>query len=284
MANLLSLNDFVKKFPSEEACCEYLVHMRWPDGFKCPYCGNRGAYYIYSRKLFQCTLCRKQTSVTAGTVFHKLRQPLVNLFWAVYLIASSKKGISAMELQRKLGIISYKTAWSLHHKIRLAMASRDEFPLTENVEVEETCITGRRPGKRADNEKGNSHICAAVEIKGCYMGRAYLKNIEHPSDDSLTMFISEKVDPDAKIKTVVPSYTSHNILDKNPLQKIHIIVSNLRMWLLGTYNCLPSKHLQKYLDEFAFRFNRRRYLGNIFDYLLIGCISTHTRTYTELTT
>jgi len=170
MEKVLSLYDFLKCFPSEEDCFNYLVQKRWPDGFRCPACGNTSAYFIERHRRFQCTLCRHQTSVTAGTVFHRLRHPLLTLFWAVYLIATSKKGMSAMELKRKLGIKSYQTAWLLLHKIRSAMASSQMFPLTGDAEADETYVGGRRPGRRGRGAEGKIPVAAVVETNGKTMG------------------------------------------------------------------------------------------------------------------
>jgi transposase-like protein len=295
MEKVLSLYDFLNRFPSEEDCFHYLVQKRWPEGFRCPVCGNSSAYFIEKHRRFQCTACRRQTSVTAGTVFHRLRQPLLTLFWAVYLIATSKKGMSAMELQRKLAIKSYQTAWLLFHKIRSAMASSQMFPLTGDVEADETYIGGRRPGKRGRGAEDKIPVAAVVETNGKTMGRAYLETLERVTADNLTSFLSRNLSPGVKVTTdgflaygFLSSYFRHvphtsQSNDDDVLPKVHILIANLKMWLRGTYNCLPSKHLQRYLDEFIFRFNRRWKLDNIFDKLLLRCISTPSFTYADLT-
>jgi len=297
MKPILSLYDFLKRFPSEDDCFHYLIEKRWPDGFRCSKCHNQKAYFIEKQRRFQCTLCRHQTSVTAGTVFHRLRHPLLTIFWAVYLVATSKKGMSAMELKRKLDIRSYQTAWLLLHKIRSAMASSQMFPLTGDVEVDETFVGGRRPGKRGRGAEGKSLVAAAVETNGKTMGRAYLETIGSASTDNLTSFISRNLTPGVKVTSDgfksygflaeyfrhVPVNTSTSISDNVSLPKVHIVIANLKMWLRGTYNCLPSKHLQHYLDEFIFRFNRRWYLDNIFDKLLLRCVSGTSFSYAELT-
>jgi len=291
---MLSLSEFLQRFPSEDACYQYLVEKRCHDGFRCPQCGHDAAYYIEAYKRYQCTSCRHQTSVTAGTVFHKLRYPLTTLFWAVYLISTSKKGLSAMELQRKLGFKSYRTAWTLLQKIRSAMASSQRFPLTKAVEVDETYIGGRRPGKRGRGAEDKTPVAVAVETTGQTMGRAYLSTLQDISTDSLKSFISTYVAPGVTVTSdAFPSYAFLDqdyvhvpVLSFNSetelLPKVHIVIANLKMWLRGTYNCLPSKHLQKYLDEFIFRFNRRWKLENIFDKLLERCILNHPCTYAEL--
>ena len=164
MGQILTLFDYQKQFSTEEDCFNYLVRLRWPNGFVCPRCHGTKYYMIYKHKRFQCTQCRHQTSVTAGTVFHRLRQPLQILFMAVYLISTSKKGLSAMELRRKLGIKSYKTAWLLMHKIRAAMASSGKFFLTSIVEVDETYIGGHRKGPRGRGAEDKRLVAIAVEM------------------------------------------------------------------------------------------------------------------------
>lgn len=296
MEPILSLYDFLKQFPSEEECFQYLVTKRWPAGFRCPRCGNQKGYFIEKHRRFQCAACRRQTSVTAGTVFHRLRHPLVTLFWAVYLIATSKKGISAMELKRKLGIKSYQTAWLLFHKIRSAMASSQMFPLSGDAEADETFIGGRRPGKRGRGAAGKIPVAAIVETDGKTMGRAYLETIDAATTEHLTSFLSRHLSPGVKVTTdgfLAYGFLSANFQhvprvrskrdDEDTLPKVHILIANLKMWLRGTYNCLPSKHLQHYLDEFIFRFNRRWKLESIFDKLLSRCIVIHSFTYAELT-
>lgn len=297
MESILSLFEFLNRFPSEEECFHYFVTKRWPDGFVCPKCGNRKAYFIASQHRFQCSSCRRQTSVTAGTAFHRLHHPLLRIFWAIYFIATSKKGISAQELQRKLKIRSYQTAWLLLHKIRAAMASSQMFPLTGDAEVDETLIGGRRPGKRGRGADGKSLVAATVETNGKTMGRAYLETIENATTDNLTSFLSRYLTPGVKVTSDgfksygflsayfnhVPVKRSMVATDDEVLPKVHIVIANLKMWLRGTYNCLPSKHLQRYLDEFVFRFNRRWKLENIFEKLLLRCITTPSITYADLT-
>ncbi|MFC1691902.1 IS1595 family transposase [Candidatus Latescibacterota bacterium] len=141
------------------------------------------AYFIEKQRRFQCTACRHQTSVTAGTVFHRLRHPLLTLSWSVYLVATSKKDMFAMELKRKFDIRSYQTAWLLLHKIRSIRASSQMFPLTSEVEVDETFVGGRRPGKRGRGVEDKSLVAAAFETDGKNMGRAYLETIDCATTD-----------------------------------------------------------------------------------------------------
>ena len=176
------------------------------------------------------------------------------------------------------------------------MASSRSFPLTGAVEVDETYIGGSRPGKRGRGAEGKSLVAAAVETSVRKMGRAYLQVVDDASRDSLQSFVSTFILPGVTVST--DAFKSYSFLAKQylhipiarnqqksdieTLPKVHIVIANLKMWLRGTYNCLPSKHMQKYLDEFTFRFNRRWKLENIFDKLLDRCITKHPCTYAEL--
>jgi len=227
-----------------------------------------------------------------------MRQPLQKLFWAVYLISTSKKGFSAMELQRKLAIKQYRTAWLLLHKIRTAMASSGKFPLSQDVEVDETYLGGKKPGSRGRGAKGKSLVAVAVETNGTSMGRAFLKTIDSASMKEIESFVNNHVTEGVKVTSDAfksynflknayihhPVVTSKNGNSDDLLPKVHIVVANMKMWLRGTYNCLPSKYLQKYLDEFVFRFNRRWNLENIFQKLLYRCLCTNTCTLADLKT
>ena len=297
MCQILSFFEYQEQFSDEEDCFKYLFRLRWPNGFVCPKCGGSEYYMIYKHKRFQCKQCRHQTSVTAGTVFHRSHQPLRILFMAVYLIATSKKGLSAMELRRKLGINGYKTAWLLMQKIRTAMASSGKFLLTRMVEIDETYIGGHREGPRGRGAKDKTLVAIAVETNGSTMGRAYLKTINSLTMTELEQFVKDHVARATKVSTDghksygslnndyvhIPVKNSKACSKSDVLPKVHIVVANLKMWLRGTYNCLPAKHLQRYLDEFVFRFNRRWNLENIFDKLLVRCVNTNTITYAELT-
>ncbi len=294
MDNILTIEDFQKHFPSEEACFEYFVHLRWPEGFRCPVCNHDAYYFLHDKQLFQCKSCGRQTSVTAGTVFHRLHHPYSTLLWAIFLVATSKKGISGSELQRKLGLGSYKTAWLLLHKIRQAMSPKGILKLKAEVEVDETYVGGHRAGKRGRGAEGKTLVAVAVETNGKTMGRARLRIIPSASQEDVLGFIGNQIAPGTLIHTDgLASYGNITGYRHEPrkktkenqdvLPRLHVVVANLKMWLRGTYNRLPSKHLQRYLDEFTFRFNRRWNVSSIFSILLIRCLSTHTVTYADLT-
>ena len=293
----MDLLKFQKRFPDEEACFDYFFNVRWPTGFECPKCGHNEYYQIVRRKLFQCKKCSYQASVTAGTVFHRTKLSLHKLLWAVYLISTIKKGMSALELQRKLGMGSYKTAWLLIHKIRKAMVSSGDFPLNDSVEADETYVGGHHEGKAGRGAAGKSLVAVVVETNGKTMGRAYLKKIDSADKEELGSFVRERVAEGSTVitdgwpsyKCLVEEYEHQPIVIKELnksgelLPKVHIVIANLKMWLRGTFNRYPHKHIQTYLDEFSFRFNRRWNLENIFDKLLTRCIQRNTVTFADLT-
>jgi transposase-like protein len=293
MDTLLTLQEFVGKFSSEEACFEFFVQLRWPDGFRCPVCGHEKYYFLNNKRLFQCKSCGRQTSVTAGTVFHRLRKPFSTLLWAVYLVGTTKKGISGLELQRKLGISTYKSAWLLIHKIREAMSPKGILKLTKVVEVDETLVGGHHEGKRGRGAEGKTLVAVAVETNGKKMGRSRLNVVPSASKEDLVGFICDHVEKGAVVHT--DGLASYSDMDgyrhethkkskenKHVLPRLHVVVANLKMFLRGTYNQLPDKHLQRYLNEFTFRFNRRMKISSIFSILLSRCLSTHTITYADL--
>lgn len=292
---MLSIFEFQKRFPDEEACFHYLYEQKWPLGFVCPRCNHLEAYFIRTRKLMQCKSCRHQASVTAGTIFHKLRQPLRVIFWACYWFATTKKGISSKELQRKLGIKSYQTAWTLAHKIRKAMKSSGQYPIQNDVEFDEAFLGLPDEGSESSRR---ALVKAVVETDGRFIGRTYLEHLQCGTAKTIESFIDKCVRPGVVIKTdghpvyqflkqhyehrAYKMYRNKGDIEKN-LPKIHIIIANLKMWLAGTFNCMPYKHAQRYLDEFCFRFNRRWKLENIFDKLIIRAVVTAPITYAELT-
>ncbi len=290
---MMTIFDFQKQFPDDDSCFEYLFKKKWPNGFKCPRCNHDKAYRLEKRKLMQCALCKYQASVTAGTVFHKLRQPLHTLLWACYWVSTTKKGISALELKRKLGFKSYQTAWTLLHKIRKAMKSSGTFPIVSDVEFDDTYL-----GKKENStEKKRALINVVVATDGKTMGRAYLEHLPNQKSNQVKKFVHKTVTPGVTIKTdgnvsykfmkneyVHIPMKMYDKKDNNKhLPKVHIVITNLKNWLRGTYNHMPHKHAQRYLDEFCFRFNRRWAVDNIFDKIVVNILINKTVTYAELT-
>lgn len=272
-----SLIEFQRRFPDEAACVKYLFAVRWPEGFVCPGCGSIKAWELQTKAwTWECADCGKQTSVTAGTVMHHSKLPLTAWFWAAYLMATHSNGISALQLQRQLGFGSYKTAWLVCAKLRRSTVAPGRSLLTGLVEVDETAIACRSKndpltGGGRRSHQGKMIVVGAVEVEdgGAGPGRIRLAGLPDYSAQSLHPFIANNLAAGATAKTdgwsaysgapgvnhdphVVGKMAAHVVLPW-----VHRIFSNLKVWALGVYHGLRRCHLQSYLDEFVFRFNRR---------------------------
>lgn len=258
-------------FASEVACRDCLFGLRWPKGFVCPRCGGRSAWAM-SRGLWLCRGCRRQVSVTAGTIFQDRKLPLTVWFRAMWHVTSQKSGVSALGLQRALGIGSYKTAWALLHKLRRAMVRPGRDRLAGRVEVDETYWgTDERPavGRLVFNK---AVIAIAAEQDGAAIGRIRLRRLPQLRQVHLHRFIAEAVTPGSTVITDglnlyqgLPGYAHEVIVVKRQaadastlLPRVHRVASLLKRWLLGTHQgAAQPEYLDYYLDEFTFRFNRR---------------------------
>jgi len=297
----LSLIAFQKKFATEEACYQYLYNIRWPDGFVCPKCSHPKGYHIVSRKLIQCANpeCRYQASITAGTIMHRTRTPLVKWFLAIYLAARDKRGISAMALAKEIDV-TYKTAWLMLHKIRKAMRDRNaRYMLSGIVEIDDAFFgSPTRGGKRGRGTEKSKVICAisldeegrpkylkmevVSDIKASTLGDFACRNIQAGSKISSDAYHSYKqLGKDGKFEHEFKHYDPHE--DSQFLKWLHTVIGNAKAFIEGTYHGLGKKHLQSYLEEFCYRFNRRWMQNWLFDRLLVACTSTPTITYAELT-
>ncbi|MBE9482505.1 MAG: IS1595 family transposase [Chloroflexi bacterium] len=255
--------EFNKWFPDEEACLKFLIQSRWPDGFVCPRCGFNDYYWIPTRKLLQCKQCGYQASVTAGTVMHRSRMPLRVWFQAAYLVTTHTPGMSALQFQRQMGLSSYQTAFTMLHKLRAAMVRGGRDRISGFVEVDETYIGGERPGPTGRGALGKVIVAGAVDIKGKSANRIRLRVIPNVTGETLTDFIKSSVQEGSTIKTDdwrgysrLKSAGYGHIVSAD-LIHIHRVFSNLKTWLIGTHHGVSKQHLQAYLNEYTFRFNRR---------------------------
>lgn len=275
-----SLREFQAQFADENACREYLARCRWPEGFNCRRCGHRKAYVIGSPQLWQCTACRHQTSVTAGTILHRTKTPLTVWFWAAYLMTTDKRGLSALLLQRQLGLGNYETAWMMLHKFRRAMVNTSREPLRGEVEVDDTWIGGVQAGLRGSRQlKGRKAalVLAAVERRGQASGRVRMEVIPDFKAATLLAFLKKHVSTGATVYTdglksytdleaagyrhvprIQPSRTALRKGSKSVVPLADRAIGNLQQWLIGTYHGVSKEQLQVYLDEFVFRHNRRK--------------------------
>lgn len=280
------LLEFEARFSTEAACREYLFQLRWPDGFCCPRCGGRKGW-PKSDILLQCASCDYQSSVTAGTIFQATRKPLTLWFRAVWWVTSQKNGASAMGLQRVLGLKSYKTAWTWLHKLRRAMVRPDRDRLTGRVEVDETYVGGLEEGVRGRQTERKALIIVAAQEDGPGIGRIRMRRIVDASAESLLPFVQSFVEPGSVVHTdgwlgyqsLQSKGYDHEVTflkgkKKTPselMPRVHRVISLLKRWLMGTHQGAVSlEHLDYYLDEFTFRFNRRksRSRGKLFFRLL----------------
>ncbi len=266
-----TLMDLERRFVNEGACREYLFTLRWPEGFVCPRCGGKSAWAM-SRGLWLCAGCRGQVSVTAGTIFQDRKLPLTTWFRAMWHVTSQKNGISALGLQRVLGMGSYKTAWALLHKLRRAMVRPGRDRLTGTVEVDETYWGADEEPVIGRLTYDKALIAIAAQQDGRKIGRIRLRRIRDLSKASLHGFIAEAVEPGSTVITDglntyqgmkgylhQPIVVKHQSADASTLLPgVHRVASLLKRWLLGTHQgAVGHDFLDYYLDEFTFRFNRR---------------------------
>ena len=305
--SILTVKEFRQQFGDEEQCWQHLTHKRWPNGFVCPRCGGDSRGYMKARRVHECRQCGYQGSVTAGTIFHKTRVPLQDWFWALYRMSQDKKGISALQLSKELGV-SYPATWLMQHKIRKSMADRDQgYQLEGLVEVEEGYVGGAE-GKehKGRGAKTKSVVAVAVEHRGPgkegqkpIPGFAALAVVEDAAAQSLQGFVKAKIKAGSKILT--DGWTGYAGLDRQGFQHIatplhgdkeachqlfpwvHITLSNLKRFLLGTHHKVEPKHMKRYVVEFTYRLNRRTMETNLFERLTKACLNTTTITYKHLT-
>jgi transposase-like protein len=275
-----TLREFQSKFATDEACQQYLAACRWPEGFVCPRCGKDRAYELVAFRRWECAACRHQFSLTAGTILHNTKTPLTVWFWAAYLMTTDKRGISALLLQRQLGLRRYETAWMILHKFRRAMVNLTREPLRGEVEVDETWIGGTQAGLRGSRQlKGRKAalVLVAVEKRGHATGRARMAVIPDFKRETLIAFLKQNVAVGTKVYTDgLKSFTGlkeagFEHVPRNQPMPIELrkgaksvvpladrAIGNLQQWLIGTYHGVSRDQLPVYLDEFVFRHNRRR--------------------------
>lgn len=265
--------DFLAWFPDETHCLAYLEQLRWGQGFACPRCGGQAAWQR-GDGLRRCSDCRHTTSVTAGTIFHLTRTPLTTWFAAVWYVTNQKNGVSALGLQRILGI-DYRTAWTWLHKLRRAMVRPGRDQLCGTVEVDETYVGGPELGVSGRETQTKSIVVVVAEESGRGIGRIRLGTVQDVSAASLIPFVEEVIRPGTRVHTDGwPGYSGlrakgyrHKVtkikrserLAHELLPRVHRVAALLKRWILGTHHgSISDRHLDYYLDEFTFRFNRRR--------------------------
>ena len=263
--------EFRERFATEQACRDYLAVLRWPHGFVCPQCEERTAWQM-QRGLYWCRSCGYQASVTAGTLFNDTHKPLRMWFEAMWYVTNQKSGVSALGLQRVLGLGSYHTAWNWLHKLRRAMVRPGRDRLTGVVEVDEIFIGGERSGKRGRGAEGKSLVVIAAQESDNGIGRIRMQRVADAAGASLEPAVWDMVEPDSVVRTdgwggyngLIELGYQHKVVRKNPdlgdnlLPLVNRVASLLKRWILGTHQgAVQPSHLEYYLDEYTFRFNRR---------------------------
>lgn len=294
--------EFVKMFPDDAACAALLEQLRWTEGFICPSCGTTSTPWRQTRERLVCPTCRYQTSVTAGTIFDKTRTPLTTWFEAAWHVTTAKNGMSAKTLERTIGT-SYRVAWTMLQRFRVAMVGKERKQLSGDVEIDETLVGGVQQGGKRGRGAIKSVVVIAVEIKQPRgFGRVRMRHIPDASGDSLLPFVRDVIASDSVIRT--DGWRGYNGLsDLGYIHKIvrlsdsgdpahvsmpgvHRVSGLFKRWILGTLqgSVVPA-HLQSYLEEFTFRFNRRtsQSRGLVFRRLLEQAVVTGPVTETDVT-
>ena len=262
-------------FASEENCLQYVAKLRWPDGFRCPACGVIAEIpSLMERGLYLCRQCKHQTSITAGTLFHKTHKPLRIWFLAMWFVTSQKHGASALGLKRVLGLGSYNTAWEWLHKLRRGMVRPGRDQLKSPVEVDETYIGGVGTQIRGRGAEGKTIVAIAAEIRGKGPGRIRMAVVPDVSSESLHTFIEDNVQMGSEVRTdgwsgykgLEAKGYRHKVINIAAsgdaahvvMPRVHRVASLFsRVWLGTHQGAIRPSHLAYYLDEFTFRFNRR---------------------------
>lgn len=265
-----SLAELLAWFPDDAACGDYLEWLRWPAGFVCPRCGTTRGWRIGDGR-WSCGGCARKVSVTAGTIFDGTRTPLTVWFQAAWQMTVQKNGISALGLQRVLGLGSYQTAWAMLHRYRRAMIRPGRERLAGIVEVDETLVGGLTPGRKGRAIGAKALVVVAVEQRDRGFGRCRLELVGDVGAVTLGRFMVDNIVEGSTVitdgwqgyRSATKGYTHQRVVVTGAdasalLPGVHRVASLLKRWLLGTHQGgIATTHLQDYLDEFTFRFNRR---------------------------
>ena len=297
-ANTYSLIEFQSKYSTDASCEQALFQLKWPNGFKCPKCGFDHCTMVGGRRLplYQCPLCRYQTTSIVGTIMENTKLSLVKWFLALYFVATNKDGVSEIALAKYIGT-TLKTAWALLHKIRSAMGERENtYKLGGSIEMDEAFFGGKHTGKRGRGSENKTEVAVALQLDSS--GRPQFLKMQVIPDakgDTLLAFAKGNITEGSTIHS--DAFKSYNALsgtyccdmqkydsqsDDDRLKWLHVMISNIKANIEGAYHGLNGVYLQRYLDEFCYRFNRRHSMKPVFDHLLACCIWAPYKTVAEL--
>jgi len=300
-----NFQEFLSQFPDEKSCWQYIIDVRWSDGHVCKGC-NSADYWITSKRKIHCSNCEKEFSITSGTIFQDSKKPILLWFHIMWWVVAQKTGASAYNLMDFMGFGSYETAWAWLHKLRRAMIRQGREKLSGIVEVDETYIGGEETGtgKQGRGAEEKILVVVATECIGKKIGRVRFRIIPNASQENLIPFIEENVMPQSTV--ITDGWSGYASLSKREdykhiekvisgsgkkahelLPHVHMVDSLVKRWINGTHQGrISSKYLEYYLDEFAFRFNRKvsTYRGKLFYRLMQQAVSTLPVTYNEMIT
>jgi len=296
-----SILEFQERFATEEDCIRFLFAKRWPNGWTCPRCGSAKSYPIKGRRVFECANCRYQVSVTAGTVLQKTRTPLRVWFLAIFFMVTDKRGISSVGLARLLGV-SQKKAWFMLHKLRKAMAVRNgRYKLDGFVELDESFFGAPKEGGGRGRGTAKKKVLAGLSLtKDGKPRHLRLRVLPRINRANLMPALEEMITPGTTVKTdglrsylglTEKGYHHERVIATETevlveLRWIHVAISNAKALIGGTYHGLGAaegKHLQAYLEEYTYRYNRRQRLDTIFDRMVVAVVSCPVWTYQDIT-
>ena len=303
MPKIPDVASFMRQFSDDDACTAHLRDKRWGpnlERFICPDCGHDYGWWLPTRGLVECRMCHHQTSPTAGTVFHGARVPLWKWFWAMYQEAHSKKGVAAMALAKQIQVC-YQTAWAMLQKLREAMRQRcQRYVLQGLVEIDETYVGGREPGRPGRGVEKKVPVAVAVELdEDKRPRRIALESVARVDARSLKAFTQANVKKGSCLRTdgwgsyrsvAKAGYEHEAIVTGGGDQAatvfpwIHTFIGNMKRMILGTYHSVSAKHLNRYLAAFVYRANRRWMEANLFDRLVIAALEGKPLTFGQLTT
>jgi transposase len=273
-----TINNFNQDFPDEDACFEFIFNQRYGKDYECPNCHKTEFYRVKNRKAYACS-CGYQLNPLSGTIFHKSPTNLKNWFYAIFLMSASKNGVSAKELERQLGV-TYKTAWRIQHQVRKLMRSERSM-LSGTVEIDDCYIGGKRKGKRGRGAEDKGKVFGMVERKGEVKANV----VENLKAKTVMPLIQESIEEKSRIMSdEFPPYYKvekhgfeHEVIKHKIKEYVRGEVhtntiegfwSQLKRSIDGTYHSVSLKHLQKYVDEFSWRYNHRSSDVPFFDLLI----------------
>lgn len=270
--------DFHSQFPNESSCLAYLAALKWPDGYSCLKCGHES--YMPGKKAHsrRCKSCKYDESPTSHTLFHKIKFPLTKAFDILFAISTRKKAVSTLALSEELAL-SYETCLNFRRKVQKAMESSQKHPLTGNVEVDEFAVGGHDPDSPGRSKGDKKLVAVALEVRNGKFGRAYAKPIENYTANELIKIFDEHISKEAKVRTdkwagYLPVKKAYPLLKQEPsesgqnFQELHIHIMNIKNWIRGIHHHISENYINRYLDEFHFRFNRRGFRNSIFHKLV----------------